>query len=67
MRQLLTLLLVVSIAAVAGCGRRASLDTPSQAAYEREREEAKQAGLPPPPKPSDETPDRRFILDGLID
>ena len=52
---------------VAGCGRKANLDTPTQANYEREKEEAKKAGTPAPPRPSKETPDRRFILDGLID
>ena len=67
MRALLTVTLVLSLAAIAGCGRKAPLDTPSQAAYERDREEAKKAGLPPPAKPSGEVPDRPFILDGLID
>ena len=59
--------LVVALAAVAGCGRKGQLDTPTQANYEREKEAAEKAGTPPPARPSDDTPDRRFILDGLID
>ncbi len=54
------LLLLVSISVlVTGCGRRGSLDTPSQAAAEARGE-----------NPSEETPepeDKKFILDGLIE
>ena len=67
MRAFLTLLLVLSLAAVAGCGRKGQLDTPTQANYEREKEAADKAGTPAPAKPSKAEPDRRFILDGLID
>ena len=66
-RLTLTATLILGLAAVAGCGRKSDLDTPSQAAYEREKEAADKAGTPPPARPSDDTPDRRFILDGLID
>ncbi|MEZ5810374.1 MAG: lipoprotein [Rhizobiaceae bacterium] len=55
---LLFLLAALSVT-VTGCGRRGSLDTPSQAAAEARGE-----------KPDDKAPepeDKRFILDGLIE
>lgn len=54
---LLMMLAALSVT-LTGCGRRGSLDTPSQAAAETRGE-----------KPSDEEPeeeDKPFILDGLI-
>ena len=66
-RLTLTATLILALAAVAGCGRKGQLDTPTQANYEREKAAAEKAGTPPPARPSDDTPDRRFILDGLID
>lgn len=65
-RLILSTLLILSLASVSACGRRAALDRPSDARYEREREEAKKAGLPAPARPP-AAPERRFILDGLID
>ena len=62
----LTLLVVLAIG-VSACGRRSGLDTPSEARWEREREAAKAAGEPAPPKPTRDTPERPFILDSLID
>jgi len=66
-RPILTFLLIVAVAGVSGCGRRAALDRPSDVRYEAEREAAREDGQPAPPKPSRETPERPFILDGLID
>lgn len=67
LRTTLTVCLIVAIAGVSGCGRRAALERPSDVRYEQEREAAKKAGQPQPEKPSPDVPDRPFILDGLID
>jgi predicted small lipoprotein YifL len=58
--------LVVIALAVAGCGRKAPLDTPYQAAVEERRQaiEDEEAVIPPEPKPPVE--DKPFVLDSLI-
>jgi predicted small lipoprotein YifL len=66
-RLILSTLLILAVAGVSACGRRAPLERPSDARYEQEREEARKNRQPAPAKPSKETPDRPFILDGLID
>jgi predicted small lipoprotein YifL len=66
-RLILSTLLIVAVAGVSACGRRAPLERPSDARYEEQREAARKAGQPAPAKPSQETPERPFILDGLID
>lgn len=49
----------------AGCGRRAELDTPYQAAVDA-RTEAKANKQPLPPEPTSPPSDKPFILDPLI-
>ncbi|MDP3899258.1 MAG: lipoprotein [Mesorhizobium sp.] len=66
-RPFLTVLIVLAVASVSACGRRAALDRPADVRYEQERQAAKKAGLPAPEKPSNAVPERPFILDGLID
>lgn len=58
---------MIAVASVAACGRRGPLERPIDVQYEQEREAARKARQPTPPKPSKETPERPFILDGLID
>ncbi|MBX3578657.1 MAG: hypothetical protein KF723_15745 [Rhizobiaceae bacterium] len=58
-------MLVAMLAAVAGCGRKADLDTPYQARVDA-REAARKAGEPLPPEPEEPVADRPFILDGLL-
>lgn len=61
-----TTLLVAALAVAAtGCGRRAGLDTPYEAAREARRE-ASRNNEPVPPQPEPPVEDRPFILDGLI-
>ncbi|MDN2568372.1 lipoprotein [Aquibium sp. A9E412] len=52
--------------ALAGCGRKAPLDTPYEAAVEA-RKQAERNDEPLPPEPEPPVEDRRFILDPLID
>jgi predicted small lipoprotein YifL len=61
----LTALVVLGLA-VAGCGRKAPLDAPYQAAVEQRRQaiEQNEAVVPPEPKPPVE--DKPFMLDPLI-
>jgi predicted small lipoprotein YifL len=61
----LTALVVLGLA-MAGCGRKAPLDTPYQAAIEERRQaiEDDEAVIPPEPKPPVE--DKPFVLDPLI-
>jgi len=66
-RPILTVLLILAVAGVSACGRRAALERPIDVQYEKDREAAKKAGLPAPERPSQDVPERRFILDGLID
>lgn len=59
-RFLVSVLILGTIAVTAaGCGRRAALDTPAQA--------AKAAGDKTGDKSKDEKPDRKFLLDPLIE
>lgn len=59
-RFAVSLLIFAMIAStLAGCGRRAELDTPSQA--------AKAAGNEAGTKSKDAKPDRKFLLDPLIE
>ena len=66
-RLILSITLIASLGVVSACGRRGDPERPADVRYEQEREAARKARQPAPPKPSRETPDRRFILDGLID
>jgi len=65
-RLLLSVALIAAIGTVSACGRRASLDRPSEAQWEADRDAARKAGQPAPPRP-EAPPEKRFILDGLID
>lgn len=61
-----TVLLVAALSvALTACGRRASLDTPYEAARDARRE-ASRNNEPLPPEPEPPVKDRPFILDGLI-
>lgn len=64
-RILVTLTLLVAMAAVTACGRKAGLDTPYEAA-EQARKDAEKAKQPLPPEPEKPVKDRKFILDPLI-
>ncbi|MGB3500592.1 MAG: hypothetical protein WBA44_03145 [Mesorhizobium sp.] len=66
-RLIMTTALIAAVAGVSACGRRAALERPADVQYELDREAARKAKQPAPPKPSNDAPDRRFILDGLID
>ena len=62
--RLLALLMIAGLV-LAGCGRAGDPLKPSEAAIER----AKEAKKPPPPSPlpNKDNPDKRFILDGLLE
>lgn len=62
----LAIAMAATLATVAGCGRKAPLDTPYQAAVDA-RKEAERNKEPLPPEPEKPVADKRFILDGLID
>lgn len=57
---------LAAVLALAGCGRKAPLDTPYEAAVEA-RKQAERNDEPLPPEPEPPVEDRRFILDPLID
>ncbi|MGI9366118.1 MAG: hypothetical protein ACR2O8_13100 [Rhizobiaceae bacterium] len=61
----LTVAALALAALLAGCGRAGSPLKPSEAAVER----AKEQNLPPPdvPVPNSQNPEKRFILDGLLE
>lgn len=60
-----TVALVVAMALVSACGRKAGLDTP-YAAQVQARKDAKAAGEPLPPEPTPPVTDKPFILDPLL-
>ena len=62
----LAIAMAAALATVAGCGRKAPLDTPYQAAVDA-RKEAERNKEPLPPQPEKPVVDKPFILDGLID
>lgn len=64
-RVFATVVLVLAAAAIAGCGRKAALDTPYQAQMDA-RKEAEKSGAPMPPEPAKPETDRPFILDPLL-
>ena len=61
--------IVVAIAictvGLSGCGRKAPLDTPYEAALQA-RKDAERNDLPVPPEPQPPVSDKPFILDALI-
>jgi predicted small lipoprotein YifL len=57
--------LVVAASVLAGCGRKAGLDTPYEAQVEA-RKEADRTGAPMPPEPEKPNKDKPFILDPLL-
>lgn len=57
--------LIVVAAAVAGCGRKSSLDTPYDAQINA-RKEAEKTGAPMPPEPAKPDRDKPFLLDPLL-
>ena len=64
-RILVTLTLLVAIAAVSACGRKAGLDTPYEAAVQA-RKDASKAHQPVPPEPEKPVADKKFFLDPLL-
>lgn len=58
-------LVLLAGVALSGCGRKAPLDTPYEAAVQA-REDAAEAGQPVPPEPEQPRADRPFILDRSI-
>jgi predicted small lipoprotein YifL len=57
--------LLAALGVMVGCGRKAPLDTPYQAAVQA-REDAQKAGQPLPPAPQKPVADKPFFLDKLI-
>lgn len=57
--------LVAAACVLAGCGRKAGLDTPYEAQVEA-RKEAGRTGAPMPPEPEKPNNDKPFILDPLL-
>jgi predicted small lipoprotein YifL len=57
--------LVVVAAALVGCGRKSSLDTPYDAQVNA-RKEAEKTGGATPPEPTKPEEDKPFILDPLL-
>jgi len=64
-RIFVTLTLLVALASVTACGRRAGLDTPYEAAVQA-RKDAERAKQPLPPEPEKPVQDKKFILDPLL-
>ena len=65
-RKWLAVALAISVSvAVSGCGRKAGLDTPYEAAVQA-RKDAERNKEPLPPAPQKPVEDRPFILDRLI-
>jgi predicted small lipoprotein YifL len=64
-RILVTLTLLTAMVAVTACGRKASLDTPYEAAVQA-RKDAERAKQPVPPEPEKPVVDKKFILDPLL-
>ena len=64
-RIILSSALIATLGLVAGCGRKAPLDTPYEAGMQA-RKDAQDAGTPVPPEPEKPVKDRKFILDWLI-
>lgn len=65
-RRVLPVLILASLVAVAGCGRKAGLDTPFEAAVNA-RKEAARNKEPLPPEPTPPVEDKPFVLDGLLE
>jgi predicted small lipoprotein YifL len=66
-RQLAGLLVLIALGlAVAGCGRKAPLDTPYQAAVEARRQALENQDEVIPPEPEPPKQDKPFFLDPLI-
>ena len=65
-RLITVLALAATLGVVAGCGRKGALDTPYTAAVEA-RKEAERNKEPLPPEPTPPVPDKKFVLDGLLD
>ena len=66
-RHVAGLLVLVALGlAVAGCGRRAPLDTPYQAAVEERRQALENQDDVIPPEPEPPIHDKPFFLDPLI-
>lgn len=63
---LTTAALALALLAVAGCGRKAPLITPYEAAVEA-RKDAERNKEPLPPEPTPPEKNKRFFLDALID
>lgn len=65
-RRVLPVLLLASLVAAAGCGRKAGLDTPFEAAVNA-RKDAERNKEPVPPEPTPPVEDKPFVLDGLLE
>lgn len=64
-RLFAALAVIGALATVAGCGRKAALDTPYQASIDA-RKDAERAKQPLPPEEPKPVADRPFILDKLL-
>jgi len=64
-RLIVSLAIIASLGATAGCGRKAPLDTPYEAGMQA-RKDAQSAKEPLPPEPEKPVEDKPFILDKLI-
>lgn len=61
----MTIAILLSCAMLAGCGRRGDPLKPSEAAIAQAKKENRPA--PDAPTPNKDNPDKRFILDGLLE
>lgn len=65
MKTVTTLVLLVALTLVSGCGRRGDPLRPSEAAAQLAKEEKRPA--PEKPVPNEKNKDKEFVLDGLLD
>lgn len=61
----MTIAILLSFAMLAGCGRRGDPLRPSEAAIAQAKKEERPA--PAAPTPNGSNPEKRFILDGLLE
>jgi len=64
-KKVVAVALAISVLGIAGCGRKAGLDTPYEAQVQA-RKDAERAKQPFPPEPQKPVEDKPFLLDGLI-
>ena len=66
LRRSTFLVVLLAVAAIAGCGRKAPLDSPFDAASEARRQAIEDEAAIIPPEPARPVRNKPFILDPLI-